>query len=196
MLPPAVIAQAIQAAAPFPGGPTYSVMCQAIALSMVSWLPTGVSLSGVTTGTVGVGGVTGTLVFSGTPAIVLGFLGPTLIGVNTPLLATALASGLNTGLVGLTYLGVSAGVGLGVDLSRVIAANPVTLATILRGIHTNLCATNGGTGSLVPGFYEALAGAIAGVVLTGGTLPPTGVVFPTGPLGPAPGVGVSNSVPV
>ena len=186
----------MRAAAPFPGGPTFDILCQAIAIATTTWLPTGVNLVGVSTGVVGAGTATGALFFAGTPAIVLGAIGTTLTGVNAPLLATTLSVGLTTGLAGLTYLGVSAGVGLGTDLSRVVVANPVTLAQTLRGVHTGLCAAGGGTGAVVPGFYEALAGAIVGVMLTGGTLPPTGVVAPTSPLGPSSSVGVSTSVPV
>lgn len=196
MIPPALLAQALRASAPFPGGPAFTILCQAIATAVVTWLPTGVQLVGVTTGVVGVGTVTGTLFFAGTPAIVLGAIGGTLRGPTAPLLATVLSVGLTTGLAGQTYLGVSAGVGLGTDLSRVIVANPVALAQTLRGVHTSLCASQGGTGSVVPGYYEALAGAIAGVVMTGGTLPPTGVVAPTSPLGPSSSVGTSIAIPV
>ena len=155
------------------------------------------NLVGVTTGVIGVGTVTGTLFFAGTPPIVLAAIGGSLRGQNAPLLATVLSVGLTTGLAGLTYVGVSAGVGVGTDLSRVVSANVPLLSTTLRTTHAAMCAAQGGTGATtVPGFYEAIAGAIGAVVMTGGTLPPTGVVAPTGPLGPSSSVGTSTAIPV
>jgi hypothetical protein len=192
MLPPAIIAAALRTAAPFPGGPTFDLLCQAIANAIVAWLPTGVTLTGVTAGVVGAGTVTGTLAFAGTPPLVLGAMGA-LRGTNVPALATTLAAGLNSGLAGLPYAGVSTGVGTGTDTSLVVSANIPALAQVLRTSHTAACAVQGGTGSTVPAFYEALAAGIATVVITGTGI---GAVAPTGPLGPSSSVGTSASVPV
>jgi hypothetical protein len=196
VLPPATIASALRSAAPFPGGPTFDLFCQAVAQSVTVWLPTGVSLTGVTSGLLGAGTVTGTLAFTSTPALVLAALSGTYSGPITNLLATVLSVGLNTGLLGLTYTGVSVGVATGLDTSRVISANGTTLAQVLRTTHAGLCAAQSGGGSVVPGFYEALANGIVTVILTGTTIPPTGVVAPTGPVGVASGVGTSTSIPV
>ncbi len=192
MLPPTVIAAALRTSAPFPGGPAFDLLCQAIANATVTWLPTGVTLTGVTTGVVGAGTVTGALAFAGTPPLVLAAMAA-LPGPNAPALATTLAAGLNSGLAGLTYAGVSTGVGTGTDVSRVVSANIPALAQVLRTAHSALCAAQGGTGSTVPVFYDALAAGIATVVITGTGI---GAVAPTGPLGPSSSVGVSASVPV
>ena len=194
MIPPATIAAALRAAAPFIGGPTFDILCQSIALSMVDWLPTGVTFVGVTTGIVGVGVVSGTLQFVSTPPVVLAamsFTGPT-----SPMLAEVLSAGLNAGLVNLTYMGVSAGVGQGIDVSLAGVANVPALAGILRTVHTQLCAALGGSGSWTPTFYEGIAAGIGAVVSTGVTVPGQGKVAPAGPLGPSSSVGTSTSVPV
>lgn len=192
MIPPTVLAAALRASAPFPGGPAFDLLCQAIANATVTWLPAGVTLVGVTAGVVGAGTVTGTMTFAGTPSLVLAAMGA-LRGQNAPALATALAAGLNAGLVGLSYLGASVGVGTGTDVSRVVSVNALVLAQSLRTTHTALCVAQGGTGSTVPSFYEALAAGIAAVIATGTGV---GVVAPTGPLGPSSSVGTSASVPV
>lgn len=196
MVPASAISSAMQAAAPFPGGPTFSILCQAIANSLVAWLPVGVNLVGVTTGTVGVGTVTGTLIFGGNPGLILTAFGTTIHGATAAQMATTLFGGLTVGLAGLTYVGPSAGVGLGTDISHVVSANATSLAAVLQTTHSALCLLQGGTGSTVPGYYDALAGAICAIIMTGQTLPPTGVVAPSGPLGPSASVGTSTSIPV
>lgn len=195
MIPPATLAAALRSAAPFPGGPTLDILCQALATAITGWLPTGVALVGVTAGVVGAGTVTGTLVFSGTPAAVLGAMGA-FTGPTASPFSVMLSAGLNAGLAGLPYAGVSVGVGSGTDLSHVVSVNVPALATVLRSTHSAMCGPMGGSGAQVPGFYEALAAGVGVVVLTGGTLPPTGVVAPSGPLGPSSSVGTSTSVPV
>jgi hypothetical protein len=192
VIPPTTLATALRSSAPFPGGPTFDILCQTIASAVTSWLPLGVGLTGVTTGVVGAGTVTGALTFAGLQPTVLAAMGA-FAGPNAPALATVIANGLTAGLSGLPYLGVSAGVGTGTDVSRVSRADPVTLSTTLRTVHAGLCAVQGGTGSTVPGFYEALASGIVAVILTGTG---TGAVAPTGPLGPSSSVGTSTSVPV
>lgn len=196
MLPPTTIAAALRSSAPFPGGPTFDLFCQAVSQAIVGWLPTGVTLTGVTTGVVGAGTVTGTLAFTSTPATVLAAMAGTFRGQTAPQLATVISVGLNTGLLGLTYSGVSVGVATGLDVSHVVSANPTTLAQTLRSIHSGLCAIQRGTGAQAAGFYEALAAGISTVLLTGLTVPPSGVVAPSGPAGSYPGVGTSTSVPV
>ena len=195
MIPPAVIAAALRSAGPFPGGPTIDILCQALAAAITSWLPTGVALTGVTTGVVGAGAVTGTLAFSATPTAVQGAMAA-WTGPTTSYLATMLAAGLNSGLAGLPYAGVSVGVGSGLDTSHVVSANVPALATLLRTTHSAMCSPMGGSGAMTPVFYDALAAGVGVVVLTGMTVPPTGVVAPTAPLGPSSSVGTSTSFPV
>lgn len=153
------------------------------------------ALTGVTAGLAGAGTVTGTLVFTGTPAAVLGAMGA-FTGPNASPLSVMLSAGLDAGLAGLPYAGVSVGVGLGTDISHVVSVNVPALASILRTTHSAMCAPLGGSGAMVPGFYEALAAGVGVVVLTGATLPPTGVVAPTGVVGGLPLVGTSTAVPV
>ena len=117
-------------------------------------------------------------------------------GQTAPALSVFLSTGLNTGLAGLPYAGASVGVGLGIDISHVVSVNVPTLATILRSTHSAMCAPMGGSGAMVPGFYEGLAAGVGMVVLTGATLPPTGVVSPSGVVGGLPLVGTSTSIPV
>ena len=59
MIPPAAIVAALRVSAPFPGGMTLDILCQAVANALVAWLPT-VVVTGVTAGVVGAGTVTGT----------------------------------------------------------------------------------------------------------------------------------------
>lgn len=192
MIPPVIIATALRTAAPFPGGPAFDLLCQAIANAVTAWLPLGVGITGVTAGVVGAGTVTGAITFAGIQPAVLAAMG-SLPGPNAPALATVISSGITAGLSGLPYLGASVGVGTGTDTSRVTRADPVTLATALRTAHSAACAVQGGTGAQVPAFYEALASGIVTVVLTGTG---TGAVAPTSPLGPSSSVGTSTSVPV
>ena len=192
MIPPATVYQALRTSATFPGGPSFDLLCQAVATSVTSWLPGGVSLVGVTTGVIGAGTVTGAITFTGVPAAVLGAMSA-LPGPNTPALATVISNGITAGLAGLPYLGASVGVGTGADVSRVVSVNVPALAAVLRTTHASLCAVQGGTGSRVPAFYDALASGIVTVILTGTGF---GAVAPTGPLGPSSSVGTSTSVPV
>ena len=192
MIPPAVLFSSLRTSAPFPGGPAFDLLCQALAASVVSWLPLGVGLAGATTGVSGAGTVAGTIAFTGSSPAVLAAFG-SLGGPNAPALATVIAAGLTAGLAGLTYAGTSAGVALGTDISAVTRADVPSLAAVIRATHSSLCASQGGTGSQFPAFYDALANGIVSVILTGVTLPPTGVVSPVGPPGPSSAIGTSIS---
>lgn len=197
MIPPTTISNAIRSSADFPGGPTFDPLCQTIANSLVAWLPTGVTLQGVTAGVIGAGTVTGTLTFAGlTPTVASILSSGGLSGQVSPRFAQALTLGLNSGLLGCTYAGVSTGVASGTDMSHVTSVNTVTLAGTLQVTHASFCAALGGSGALNPLWYTCLASAIGSIILTGVTLPASGIVLPTGPLGPGSSVGTSLSVPV
>lgn len=197
MIPPSVLTTAIKSSADFPGGPTFDLLCQAIASSLVSWLPTGVTLQGVTAGVIGAGVVSGMLTFAGSTPTVSGILSSGgLVGQVSPRLAQALTSGLNSGLSGCTYTGISTGVASGTDVSHVASVNLATLASTLQTNHSALCSPLGGHGALNPSWYICLASAIGSIILTGVTTPVSGIVTPTGPLGPGSSVGTSLSVPV
>lgn len=194
MLPPPIIANAIERAADFPGGPSFRTLTNAIGLSLPQWLPTGVVLQGLTVGLIGAGVVNGTLIFMGNVATAAaelqsgGVAGPQSSG-----LARALCLGLTEILTGSPYVGVSIGVSLGTDVSFVASVNTLTLASILESNHRGLCTSLGGLGSVVPGFYLAVARGIGAVIQTGVTIPGAGVVAPSGIAGPLPAAGTSVS---
>lgn len=191
MIPASVIASQLRASANFPGGQTLGPLCQALAQGIVSWLPS-VVIQGATTGVLGAGTVTGTLAFQGQVPLVLSALSGGLHGQNAQALARMITLGLNGSLTGSPYQGVSTGVGQGTDVSVVTGVAAPALATAIQAAHASICAGLGGSGSLLPAFYTSLAAGIAVIVQTGVTIP-VAVVAPTGPLGPASGVGTSLS---
>ena len=196
MIPAPVLTAALRSAAPFPGGPAFNLLCSAIAQAVTLWLPTGVTLQGVTSGVTGAGTVNGTLFFSGVPGVVVSTLnGSGLAGSASTQMAQVISAGLNSGLNGLTYAGASVGVGQGLDQSQVSGVNVPTLATALESAHRGLCSAAGGSGSSVPGFYVSLARSIGVVIQTGRSRPPGGQVTPSAPLGPSSSLGTSLSVP-
>lgn len=196
MIPAPVLTTALRAAAPFPGGPSFNILCSAMAQALTLWLPSGVTLQGVTSGVTGAGTVNGMLFFSGVPGVVNSTLqGSGLVGTASSQMAQVIAAGLNSGLNGLTYAGASVGVGQGLDQSQVSGVSVPTLAQTLETTHRGLCSAAGGSGSSVPGFYVSMARAIGVVIQTGRTRPPGGQVTPTSPLGPSSTLGTSLSVP-
>lgn len=194
MIPPTTITSSLRGSADFPGGPTFGILCTAISNAVVSWLPTGVQLVGVTNGTIGAGTVTGTVIVSGVPSVVLAALVSNgFNGQTAPRIAQVLATGLNAGLAGLTYTGTSTGVSTGTDTSRAVRVDVVSLTEDLRVAHTALCTPMGGHGSQVPTFYSAIAIGIGTILQTATTVPGTGIVTPNGPVGPGASVGTSLS---
>lgn len=194
MIPPTAIISALRASATFPGGPTFSILCQTIANSVVAWLPTGATILGVTSGAIGAGTVSGTMVFTGVPTVTLAAMSSNGFNGNTSTaLAQIITSGLNASLTGLPYAGVSTGVATGVDTSHVTAVNLPALVSLLQTNHRALCAPLGGTGAQVPGFYTGLAAGIGAIIQTGVTAIPSGIVAPTGPVGVGATVGTSVS---
>lgn len=194
MIPPTTIAASLRSSADFPGGPTFGLLCQAIANALVAWLPTGTALVGVTTGVVGAGVVNGTVTFAGVPSVVLAAMaGNGFNGQTAPRLARVLSTGLNAALNGLTYAGVSTGVSSGTDVSHVTTVNVPALATAIQAAHASLCSPLGGHGATQPSFYTGLAGGIGSIIQTGVTLTPSGVVTPSGPVGVGATVGTSLS---
>ncbi len=180
--------------ADFPGGPSFHTLTNAIGLALPQWLPTGVVLHGLTAGMAGAGTVNGRLIFLGEAATVLTELQAGGVGgPQSSRVARAISLGLTEVLTGSSYVGISAGVSTGTDISLVATVNTVTLASILEPIHRSLCTPMGGLGSNAPGFYLALARGISAVLRTGVTTPGSGVVSPAGPAGFLPGVGTSVS---
>lgn len=199
MIPGSVISASIRGSASFPGGQTWGILADAIGNAFVSWAstPGNVILQGVTAGIVGAGSVTGVLTLTGGPALVVSGLSGGLSGVTVPQVGTAIGTGLISALSGsIQYQGVSVGVGSGTDVSFVSSANAVSLSSLIQAAHVSLTAGRGGSGANYPAFYTALGTGIASLIQTAVTLPGTGIVTPSGALGPSSSSGTSLSTPV
>lgn len=194
MLIPANITRAINQAADFPGGPSFYTITNAVGLSLPPWIGSGVVVNGITTGVTGSGVVTGNMIFLGVVSDVAQSLQSGGVGgTQSERFSRALTLGITEAMTGCQYTGVSAGVSSGTDISMISSVNTATLASLLEATHRGLCSPLGGGGSIAPGFYLALANGIASILRTGVTIPGSGVVAPSGPVGPLPGVGTSVS---
>lgn len=142
----------------------------------------------------GAGTVTGMLTFTGPASLVPAQMtAGGLTGRTTPQAGTAIGLGLLSSLNGLVpYLGVSTGVGSGTDASVVTSVNLPTLVVAFRLAHVALLGALGGHGSSLPAFYTGIASGIAAIIQTGVTLG-SGIVAPSGPLGPGSSVGTTLS---
>jgi hypothetical protein len=184
-LNPATFSAAIIASAPFPGGPSLPLMALAIANAFTIWapIPANVLLTGVTSGTAGVGTVLGSLICAPNPLLVQGILSSFgVIGPTSPLLSTAIGIGIPTALATVQYTGVSAGVSAGADISAVTFSNPATLAALILANFPT-------PGVLTPLLSFAIATSITTLLTTSVGI---GVVVPVAPA-PSPAVGASIS---
>lgn len=170
-------------------GPNGSRLFQAIGTAVHTWvvIPINVSLTGITTGQGGVGFVTGKLFM--VPAVPAMAAALTAAGV-TGLLAAGLARSVSMGLAAAfsasgTYTGPSIGVAIGVDTSKVIAANPMTLIPIMLA---SMASSLGGTGLSAPSVATGLSNGIAAQMLT---VTGVGAVAGTPIPSPAPVAGTS-----
>lgn len=197
MVPASVISAAIQGSSSFPGGPTWSLLADAVGNALATWsvVPGNIVIQGVTTGAVGSGQVIGTLQLTGGPSLVVaGLTAGGISGATVAQVGSAIGSGILTSLSGtLRYQGVSAGVAVGLDVSFVASANPSTLASAIQLAHIASTSALGGSGSALPSLYTALAVGIVSLIQTAVTVPGTGVVTPAGPVGPGSTVGTSTS---
>lgn len=176
---PETIAQAIQAASSFQGI-NWALYARWIGISTTTWLPLGVQLQGVTTGTLGTGVVIGKFYLTPMPIAI-----PAMTGINAPLLGVAVGMGIGAALTAeAAYVGVSTGVGVGTDVSLVQSANAGSLVSILQSTGITL----GLTGVLMPALCSQLGVGIAGLLQTG-----TGVGSVAGPPSPTAGAGTSLS---
>lgn len=188
-LTPAAIIGALRTAAPDFVGPTSIFLFNAIGVAVYSWaiVPANVTIAGVTTGTPGSGLVTGTLTVPPNPLLAVnvfvagGVAGPSgvslarAVGVGIPMAFTTTAQ----------YFGASVGVGIGSDVSKVVAVNPATLVPLLL---SNMQANFGGVlGPSAPQTANAISNAVASLLIAGFG---AGIVAPTGT---APGSAVGTS---
>jgi len=171
----------------YPGSQNLPKIAQAIGLSLPIWfqLPSNVLSIGVTTGLVGGGTASGKLFFTPGGQVILGLNSAGLTGPTAQGLGGAVEAGLATVLnTNAQYLGVSVGVGSGVDATKVSLSNAGTLLPILLA---NLQAT-GINGQQAPQLAQGLSTGISGLVLTG-----FGFGFVAGVPGILPGAGTSFS---
>lgn len=195
---PASIAGAILASAPFPQGPTYSLVATAVGTAMTTWIlgnPLNFQLSGITTGTAGNGLVSGKLTFPPSPSIVASSLAAAgCSGPTTPLLAQGVSLGVATALTSTAlYTGQSIGVGAGSDISTVLLSNPATLTSLLL---SNFSATFTSAGGLPTGIAIISLSQGLGVGLASQCQLATGVGTVTGSPAPTSASGTSLSVVV
>jgi hypothetical protein len=173
---------------PFPGW-NYDLLSTGIANGVYTWIvnPSNVTLSGITSGGTGAGSVNGLL--SAVPNSDLLYRALSAAGVAGSLslsLSMAVTIGIVTAIqMNGQYVGVSAGVGLGSDISKVIQANPVTL---IAGLIESLSATLG-RGPALSLMATGLGNGISQLILT---VTGAGSVLATGPVG-TPGTGTSVS---
>jgi len=116
-------------------GPTFPLLCNAIGTSVFTWslIPANFALTGVTSGVLGAGIVTGKITVSPNVSIVQGALtGQGVSGVVSPRLAKAVAIGISTSFSSSAqYTGPSVGVAVGTDTSIVSVSNPATLLSLM-----------------------------------------------------------------
>lgn len=185
---PTLITQAILAAGPDLKGPSWQRLASMVGTATAAWavIPSNLVLQGVVTGTVGSGTVTGKFFVTPVPIIVPANL--SLVGLSGPIapsMGRAIGMGVATAFnASASYQGVSVGVGVGSDVSRVAFANSSTLISTL-----NLTASGMGlTGMDISLLSTGIGLGIANLLMSGNG---TGIV--TGPTGPTPGTGTSVS---
>lgn len=184
--PPAVAA-AIIAAAPALKGPAWFQLCAGISVGVVAWsaIPANVVMLGSVNGTLGGGAVTGKFILPPIPVpVVASVTGVGLVGISAPQIATAVGIGIGNSYSATgQYIGTSTGA-IGVDVSKVVFANPATLTPLL----ISSLAAQGVVGPAAIQLCGGLAPGIATMFLTG-----FGTGVAAGPTGPSPGTGVSRS---
>jgi len=172
----------------FPGTQNMPLIASAVGSSMLSWLPLIINVlnQGVTIGVAGGGSVNGKMFFTPSGATIGTLQAAGINGVNSQGIGTSVENGtaaiLNSSA---QYTGVSIGVGVGADVSKISFANSATLIGILIG---NLQAA-GINGTLASQLGTGLGNGLATLVATGYGF--GGVV---GPPSPIPAAGTSLSV--
>lgn len=195
LTPPLIYADLATARAsggfPF-AGVNFDRMAWAIAYSVVSWLPTGTQLKGVSVGTAGVGAINvpvSKLFLAPNPALVIaGLASAGMVGPLSVSLGSVVAQGLAKSVtVSGQYTGVVAGVGVGGDVSKMVVANGPALVTLLAGYLASML----GPGPASPQMAKGLGTGIASLFMT---ITGTGNVI--GPPSPSAATGQSTSVVV
>ena len=183
------LTSAILSASPDLTGITWSRIVLGISQGVCGWivLPANLAFSGVCTGVVGSGTVTGKLFI--TPVslpVSASMTAGGMVGRDAAAMARSVGVGLCTA-IGSTgaYQGVAAGVGTGTDVSRVSVSNGSSLVLSLAGAFQ----AAGITGVLAGRLATGLGPGIAAMLQTG----LTGTGACTGPGGPSAAAGTSVS---
>jgi hypothetical protein len=182
-LTPLVLTTEILRAGPGLEGPSFLEVAPKIGAAISTWatVPSNLVITGTTSGQLGGGTVLGTLQIPLDVSIMVGALTAAgVVGPTMSLLAQAVAVGTATAFnISAQYSGVSIGVGIGVDASKIISANPATLMSLLASSFL------GPSGPLVA---SGLANGVSSLLLLG-----TGVGAVVGAGGTVTGVGTSLS---
>jgi len=185
---PPTVTGAILLAAPDLKGPDWLRLATIVGTSVAIWaqLPANLALQGVTTGAAGTGTVFGKMFVAPVPLPVniampaFGFL-----GINGQQVARAVGMGVSTAFnTSGAYVGASAGVAAGTDISKVTVSNGATLVSIMAAT----AASTGFLGADMPRLAGALGTGISIMMFTG-----AGVGVVTGPPAPSPAAGTSFS---
>jgi hypothetical protein len=174
-------------------GQLFDLFALGLSNALSSWAvgqPQNLALSGIATGLLGGGSVTGKLIVPPSIPLMLGALtGAGVSGQLAPSLATVVALGISQAFnTSGQYSGIVIGVGTGVDSSKIIVANTGTLVPLLIA---NLAGSMGGQGQALPQICAGLGAGITALLMQGTGIGAVAGV-PTFP--PIPGTGASNSV--
>lgn len=182
---PSVITSSIIVASPSLVGPSWTSIALFVGDAVAAWIAsTGFQISGLTTGASGAGVVTGALTVNYDPVIMVdAFFNAGVRGLLHPQMAAGIGIGVAAALSS-SYVGTSAGVGSGTDLSAVTVAEPASLSLLLA----SSAAARGLSGIDIPILCAAISTGIAGIVIGS---PGVGVV--SGPGGPSLTTGTSLS---
>jgi hypothetical protein len=144
-------------------GPQFQLLATAISNATTTWALSSVVVGGVSTGALGSGTATGSILLVPNPAVFKASC-PTLSGVLGGVVSNAICLGVAASVnSNCRYIGVSPSVGVGVDVSRVVLSDPGTLIPILT---SNLRAfTFTGIQSQI--LSAELSVALAGLFITG-----------------------------
>lgn len=187
-LAPPLISASISAATPDLPGPDFQRLSVLLGVAIFSWaiVPSNIVVQGVTTGAAGAGAVVGTINVPPVPLPVNGtFAAAGLLGPNGQQMARGIGVGVALAFTAnAQYVGASAGVGAGTDISKITFANPATLTAAILAAAPAV----GFAGANLGQIATAVGTGVSALLLTG-----TGVGGVAGPVGPAPAVGTSVS---
>lgn len=182
---------------PFQGA-AFDVLAFGIASGVCQWgvgQAANLALVGAAAGGAGGGAIVtpaSRIVVPVAPSVMIAALsGAGIQGALASSLAIVVSGGISDGFgIFAQYSGVSAGVGQGADVSRVVVANAPSLTGILT---QTVASAAGAVGMSLPMIAQGLGVGIASLLLLGtGTAPVTGAItFPT-----FPATGITNSVVV